>query len=157
MAVDVGQRAPEFSLYDTDRKLRKLSEFKGKNVVLAFFPGPFTGTCTKEMCTLRDQLSQYNTMNAQMVGIAVDSAHTLKAWAEQNKVTYPFLSDFKREVVNQFGIANPNMGGMEGYTTARRSVFVLDKTGVVRYKWVAEAPGEPNYDEVKQAVAKLPK
>ena len=96
-------------------------------------------------------------MNAQVIGITVDSAHTMKAWAEQNKVTYPFLSDFKREVVNQFGIANPNMGGMEGYTTAKRSVFVLDKTGVVRYKWVAEAPGEPNYDEVKAAVAKLPK
>lgn len=157
MAVEVGQRAPDFSLYDTDRKLRKLSEFKGKNVVLAFFPGAFTGTCTKEMCTLRDQLSQYNTMNAQVIGITVDPAHTLKAWAEQNKVTYPFLSDFKREVVNQLGIGMPNMGGMEGYTTARRSVFVLDKTGVVRWKWVAEAPGEPNYDDVKQAVAKLPK
>jgi peroxiredoxin len=157
MAVEVGQRAPDFSLYDTDRKLRKLSEFKGKNVVLAFFPGAFTGTCTKEMCTLRDQMSQYNTMNAQMIGITVDPAHTLKAWAEQNKVAYPFLSDFKREVVNQFGIAMPNMGGMEGYTTARRSVFVLDKNGVVRWKWVAEAPGEPNYDDVKAAVAKLPK
>ncbi|MSQ06797.1 MAG: peroxiredoxin [Dehalococcoidia bacterium] len=157
MALEVGQHAPEFSLYDTDRKLRKLSEFKGKNVVLAFFPGTFTGTCTKEMCTLRDQHSQYNTMNAQVIGITVDSAHTMKAWAEQNKVTYPFLSDFKREVVTQFGVANPNMGGMEGYTTAKRSVFVLDKTGVVRYKWVAEAPGEPNYDEVKAAVGKLPK
>jgi glutaredoxin-dependent peroxiredoxin len=158
MAVEVGQSAPDFTLYDTDRKQRSLSEFRGKNVVLAFFPGAFSGVCTKEACTLRDQIDQFNSMNAQVLGISVDPPGSQKAWADQNHVTYPFLSDFNRRVVNQYDIAFPNFGGMEGYVTAKRSVFVLDKNGVVRYKWVSDTPGvEPNYDEVRQAVEKLPK
>jgi peroxiredoxin len=156
MAVDVGQSAPDFTLYDTDRKQRSLSEFKGKNVVLAFFPGAFTGVCTTEMCALRDNIDQFNSMNAQVIGITVDPPFAQKAWTDQNKVNYPFLSDFSREVVNQYGLTFANLAGLEGYVAANRAVLVLDKTGVVRYKWVAPNPGtEPNYDEVKQAVSGL--
>jgi peroxiredoxin len=156
MAVDVGQPAPDFTLYDTDRKQRSLSEFKGKNVVLAFFPGAFTGVCTTEMCTLRDNVDQFNSMNAQVIGITVDPPFAQKAWTDQNKVNYPFLSDFRREVVNQYGLTFANLAGLEGYVAANRAVLVLDKAGVVRYKWVAPNPGtEPNYDEVKQAVSSL--
>jgi peroxiredoxin len=156
MAVEVGQSAPNFTLYDTDRKQRSLSEFKGKNVVLAFFPGAFTGVCTTEMCALRDRIDQFNSMNAQVLGISVDPPFSQKVWADQNNVNYPFLSDFNRQVVNQYGIAFPNMAGMEGYVSSRRAVFVLDKDGVVRYKWVSETPGvEPNYDEVREAVGQL--
>jgi peroxiredoxin len=158
MAVDVGQRAPEFTLYDADRKQRKLSEFTGKNVVLAFFPGAFTGVCTKEMCTLRDSLAQFNNMNAQVVGISVDPFGSLKAFSDQNKLGFPLLSDFNRQVVRQYDVAFQNLGGVEGYVSANRAVFVVDKSGVVRYKWTAASPAnEPNYEEVKQAVAKLPK
>jgi peroxiredoxin len=156
MAVEVGQSAPDFTLYDTDRKQRSLSEFKGKNVVLAFFPGAFTGVCTTEMCALRDNIDQFNSMNAQVIGITVDPPFAQKAWTDQNKVNYPFLSDFSREVVNQYGLTFANLAGLEGYVAANRAVLVLDKTGVVRYKWVAPNPGtEPNYDEVKQAVSGL--
>lgn len=156
MAVEVGQPAPDFTLYDTDRKQRSLSEFKGKNVVLAFFPGAFTGVCTTEMCTLRDNIDQFNSMNAQVIGITVDPPFAQKAWTDQNKVNYPFLSDFGREVVNQYGLTFANLAGLEGYVAANRAVLVLDKSGVVRYKWVAPNPGtEPNYDEVKQAVSSL--
>jgi peroxiredoxin len=156
MAVEVGQSAPDFTLYDTDRKQRSLSEFKGKNVVLAFFPGAFTGVCTTEMCTLRDNVDQFNSLNAQVIGITVDPPFAQKAWTDQNNVNYPFLSDFGREVVNQYGLTFPNLAGLEGYVAANRAVLVLDKTGVVRYKWVAPNPGtEPNYDEVKQAVSSL--
>ena len=156
MAVEVGQAAPDFTLYDTDRKQRSLSDFKGKKVVLAFFPGAFTGVCTTEMCTLRDQIDQFNSMNAQVIGITVDGPFAQKAWTDQNNVTYPFLSDFGREVINQYGVAFPNLAGVEGYVVANRAVLVLDQEGVVRYKWVAPNPGtEPDYDAVKAAVSSL--
>ena len=156
MAAEVGQAAPEFTLYDTDRNQRSLSEFKGKNVVLAFFPGAFTGVCTTEMCTLRDQIDQFNSMNAQVIGITVDGPFAQKAWTDQNNVNYPFLSDFSREVVNKYGVAFQNLAGVEGYVVANRAVLVLDQDGVVRYRWVAPNPGtEPNYDEVKAAVSSL--
>jgi peroxiredoxin len=158
MAAEVGQAAPDFTLYDADRKQRKLSEFKGKNVVLAFFPGAFTGVCTKEMCTLRDSLAQFNSMNAQVVGISVDPFGSLKAFSDQNKLGFPLLSDFDRQTVKQYDVAFPNLGGVEGYVASKRAVFVLDKGGVIRYKWVGPTPGvEPNYEEVSQAVARLPK
>ncbi len=156
MAVEVGQAAPDFTLYDTDRNQRSLSEFKGKNVVLAFFPGAFTGACTNEMCTFRDQLDRYNSLNAQVIGITVDPPFAQAAWASQNNVTYPFLSDFNREVVNQYGLAFPNLAGMEGYVAANRAVLIIDGEGVVRYKWVAPSPPtEPDYDEVMNAVSQL--
>jgi peroxiredoxin len=156
MAVDVGQSAPDFTLYDTDRKQRSLSEFKGKNVVLAFFPAAFSGVCTTEMCILRDNVDQFNSMNAQVIGISVDPIASQKAWSDQNHLQFPILSDFGRQVVNQYGVAFQNLGGVEGYVAANRAVLVLDKAGVVRYKWVAPNPGtEPNYDEVKQAVSSL--
>ena len=156
MAVEVGQAAPDFSLYDTERQIKGLGEFKGQNVVLAFFPGAFTGVCTKEMCTLRDQIDQYNSMNAQVIGISVDPPFSQKVWIDQNNVTYPFLSDFNREVVNKYDVALPNLASMEGYVAAKRAVFVLDKEGIVRYKWVADSPAnEPDYDEVRGAVAQL--
>lgn len=158
MSVEVGQPAPDFALFDTERKQRRLSEFKGKNVVLAFFPGAFTGVCTKEMCTFRDSADRLNSLNAQVLGISVDPPFSQKAWAEQNKLTFTLLSDFNRQVVHQYGVAFPNLAGLEGYVAANRAVFVVDGKGVVRYKWVAPSPGvEPNYDEVKQALEKLSK
>ena len=155
MAVEVGQKMPEFSLYDTEKKKRTLSEFQGKNVVLAFFPGAFTGTCTKELCTFRDRHDQLSNLNAQVVGVTVDSPASQTEWVKQHNIKYPVVSDFNRALVNQLDIALPNMGGVEGFTSAKRSVFVVDKDGVLRYKWVAQAPGEPNYDEIQQELAKL--
>ncbi len=156
MAVDVGQAAPEFTLYDTDRGRRALSEFKGKNVVLAFFPGAFTGTCTTEMCALRDRADQFNSLNAQVLGISVDPPFSQKVWAENTGLNFPVLSDFNRQVVNLYGVALQDLAGLEGYVAAKRAVFVLDKGGVVRYKWVAPAPGnEPLYDEIEQALKRL--
>ena len=109
MAAEVGQAAPDFTLYDTERKRRSLSEFKGKNVVLAFFPGAFTGVCTTEACALRDQVDQFNSMNAQVVGITVDPPFSQKAWVDANNVNYPFLSDFNRQTVNDYDVALPNL------------------------------------------------
>ena len=153
MPADVGQPAPDFSLYDTDRNLRTLSEFHGKTVVLAFFPGAFTGVCTTEACALRDSLADFEGMNAQVIGVSVDAPFSQKKWADDNSVNYPFLSDFNRAAVNDYDVALPNLAGMEGYIAANRAVIVIDGQGTVQYRWVAPAPtNEPDYDEVKAAV-----
>ena len=150
MAVEIGQAAPEFSLYDADRNQQSLSSFKGKNVILAFFPGAFTGVCTTEMCALRDRMDQFNSLNTQVLGISVDAPFALKAWADANNLNFPMLSDFSRQAVNQYDVALQNLAGMEGYVAANRAVFIVDKDGVVRYKWIAPAPvDEPDYDEIR--------
>lgn len=111
MAVEVGQEAPGFSLYDQDRTHRCLAEFRGKNVVLAFYPGAFTEVCTTEMCKLRDRAGEFNSLNAQVLAISVDPPFAQKAWADANNLNFPILSDFNREVVDQYGVVLPNLGG----------------------------------------------
>lgn len=153
MAAEVGQKAPDFNLPSTDRQPKKLSDFAGKTVVLAFFPGAFTGVCTKEACTFRDSAAEFNNLNAQVVGVTVDSIFAQKAWADANNLEFPLLSDFKREAVTNYGTALPNFAGLEGYVSSKRAVFVIDKDGVVRYAETTPTPGdEPNYDAIKQAV-----
>ncbi len=154
MALQVGDKAPEFSLFDTERKPRQLKEFLGKKTVLAFFPGAFTGVCTKELCTFRDSLSALNSLNAQVVAVSVDSPFSNKAFVDQNRLTFPVLSDFTRDVSKKYSGVHNDFAGLTGYTAAKRAVFILDDKGTVRYAWVSENPGvEPNYDEVKKAAA----
>ena len=158
MAAEVGQAAPEFNLYDSDRQQRKLSDFKGKNVVLAFYPGAFTGVCTTEMCTFRDRFDALNSMNAQVLGISVDTPFSQKAFSDANNLNFPLLSDFERKAINAYGVPLPNFAGMEGFTSSQRAVFVIDKEGVIRFRWVGETPAnEPDYDEVQRQVDQLPK
>lgn len=156
MAIQVGSKAPHFTLHDTDKQQRSLQEFLGKKLVLVFFPGAFTGVCTKEMCAFRDSMSRLNELNAQVVGISVDSPFANKGFAEKNQLQFPLLSDYARTTIKAYGIELPNFAGLEGYTVAKRSVFILDQDGVVRYAWVSDNPGvEPNYDEVTEALAGL--
>ena len=155
MAVEVGSKAPEFTLYDSDRKQRSLAEFRGKNVVLAFFPGAFTGVCTEEACAFRDSAARLNGLNAQVVGVSVDPPFSQKAWADANKLTFPLLSDFNRQVVAQYGTTLQDLGGVKGYVSSRRAVFVIDRQGVVRYRWVGEPANEPPYQEITAALEKL--
>lgn len=154
MALTVGSKAPDFSLLDTEKKPRSLKEFLGKKLVLAFYPGAFTGVCTKEMCSLRDSLSRFNEMNAQVVGVSVDSPFANKAFALQNNLQFPLLSDHTRSVSRQYAGVYEDFSGITGYAAAKRAVFILDKDGVVRYTWVTENPGvEPNYADVASALA----
>ena len=156
MAAEVGQQAPDFELFDNDKNPTKLSDSKGKNVVLAFFPGAFTGVCTTEMCTFRDRSDSFNSMNAQVYGISVDAIFSQKAFSDANNLNFPLLSDYQREVGAAYGVSLPNFAGMDGYTASERAVFVIDKGGVIRFKWVGENPGkEPDYDEVQREVDKL--
>ena len=156
MAAEVGQKAPDFTLFDSAKQPTKLSDSKGKNVVLAFYPGAFTGVCTTEMCTFRDRFDSLNSMNAQVIGVSVDGIFAQKAFSDANNLNFPLLSDFNRETVEAYGVALPNFAGMEGYTASERAVFVIDKDGVIRFKWVGENPGvEPDYDEVQRQVDAL--
>ena len=156
MALKIGDKAPDFTLYDTEKKSRSLKEFLGQKSVLAFYPGAFTGVCTKEMCALRDSMSRFNDMNARVVGISVDGPIANKAFATQNNIQFPLLSDFDRAVVKSYDILLENFAGLTGYSVAKRSVFVLDKGGVIRYAWVSDNPGvEPNYEEVAKAVSSI--
>lgn len=153
MSVAVGEKMPDFQLHDQDRKLRSLNEFLGKKTVLAFFPGAFTGVCTKELCTFRDSLQ---TMPGQVVAISVNDPFSNKGFAETHGLQFPILSDYTRETVKGLNIFHNDFAGLKGYTAAKRSIFILDEKGVVRYKWVSEDPTkEPNYEDVKQTLNKL--
>ena len=154
MAIKVGDKAPNFLLKDTDRNDCGLKDFLGKKTVLAFFPGAFTGVCTKEMCAFRDSLSSLNGLNARVVAIGVDSPFSNKAFADANGLTFPVLSDYNRETVKKYGIAHNDFAGLIGYTAAFRSIFVLDNNGVVKYAWVSENPGvEPPYEEIMKSLS----
>ncbi len=156
MGVEVGQQVPDVMLVNADRKAVKLSEFRGRPTVLAFFPGAFTGVCTKEMCTFRDEMSAFSAINAQVIGISVDSPYAQKAFAEKNNLNFQFLSDYNREAVRAFDVQDPNFAAGMLPGVAMRSVFVLDKHGVVRFKWVAPAQTtEPEYKAVEAAVKAL--
>ena len=147
MSVDVGSKAPDFTLTNQDRQPVKLSDQRGKPVVLAFFPAAFSSVCTKELCTFRDSMAQLNAIQAQVYGISVDTFFTLKAFHDQQHYNFPLLSDFNKQVIRDYGVYNEDMIGLKGI--AKRAVFVLDKEGVVRLKEVLDdARNEPNYDNV---------
>lgn len=153
-----GEKAPTFTLFDHEKKPRNLHELVKPegSTLLAFFPGAFTGVCTKEMCTFRDSMAELNKVHAQVVGISVNDPFTNRAFAEKNQLNFPLLSDYNRDVVRKYNVFHENFSGLPGYTAAKRSVFVLDPEGVVTYKWVSEDPTkEPNYEELKREAAKI--
>ena len=154
--TNVGSKAPGFNLVDMDMKPRSLSEFLGGNVVLAFYPGAFTSMCKKEMCTLRDALSNLEALDAQVVGVSVNDPFSNKAFHEMNMLNFPLLCDYNREVVKMYGAFHEDFAGLKGYTAAKRTVFILDREGIIRYRWVSENPGvEPDYAEVEAELGKL--
>ena len=154
MAADVGSNAPDFTLMNQDREPVTLSHLKGKPVVLAFFPAAFSSVCQKELCTFRDSMDALNKASAQVFGISVDTFFALKAFQDQQMLKFPLLSDFNKEVIREYGVFNEDMIGLKGI--AKRSVFVLDKDGVVRYREVLDdARNEPDYQKVLASVASL--
>ncbi len=155
--VHQGEKAPSFTLVDTDKKPHSLSDLTktSKVTVLAFFPGAFTGVCTKEMCTFRDSLAELEKVPAQVVAISVNDPWSNKGFSDHNRLNFPILSDYTREVIRQYNIVHENFGGLKGYIAAKRSVFVLDSNGVITYSWISDDPSkEPVYEDVKRAAAK---
>lgn len=154
MPVDVGTTAPDFTLTNEERQPVTLSQQRGKPVVLAFFPAAFSSVCQKELCTFRDSMARLNQAKAQVYGISVDTFFTLKAFHDAQRLTFPLLSDFNKDVIQAYGVYNPDMIGLKGIS--KRAVFVLDKDGVVRHKEVLEdARNEPNYERVFSTLSSL--
>jgi len=153
----IGRKAPEFSLPDTEGKQRSLGEFVGQAVaLLAFFPFAFSGVCDREMCVFRDGFGELSAPTTQVVGISVDSIFTLKAFAQTYDLQFPLLSDFNRRVTKLYGVLQEPWVGFDYEGVAKRSVFLIDKKGSLRYRWVTDTPSnEPPYDKVSEAAAKL--
>lgn len=155
MSVTLGSIAPDFTLKNTNAENVSLNSYKGKKVVLLFFPFANSGVCTKEMCSMRDSMSQYSELNAEVIGVSVDSPFTLKLWKEHNQINFQLLSDFNKEVAPAYGalydVFAPGKFDYRG--VAKRSAFVIDETGVVKYAEVLENAGdEPNYQAIKEAL-----
>lgn len=156
MSVKVGEKAPDFKALDSALKQKKLSDYNGHKTVLAFFPGAFTSVCTKEMCTFRDSMGAFNGLDAKVVGISVDQPFSLAEFGKQNNLSFDLLSDADREISKNYGALHVNFVNIEGLTASKRSVFVLDKEGTVRYAWVSEDPGkEPDYEAIKSELSKI--
>ncbi len=157
MVLRVGQRVPDFVLPDQSKQDRRLSEFVQKgNVVLAFFPFAFSGTCDREMCTFRDSMTKLNGLQASVVGISVDSLFTLRVFAQTYSLEYTLLSDFNKKVSRAFHVLQDPWVDFGYRGVAKRSVFVLDRKGILRYRWVTDVPSEePPYDEVMASLTKL--
>ncbi len=154
--VKVGYNAPDFTLPDTELKFRSLKNYRGRKVVLAFFVSAFTAVCTKEMCAFRDSMARLVDLKAQVIGISVNDPFSNKAFAVKNRLPFPVLSDYKREVIKTYGVESADFGGLKGYTVAKRSIFILDKNGVVRYAWSTDDPDvEPNYEGIEAALQKI--
>lgn len=155
MIIETGQSAPDFSLYDNEKNKITLSELKGHNVLLLFFPQAFTSVCTKELCGIRDNISAYNNTNAKVFGISVDSVFTLNKFREEQQYNFPLLSDFNKEVSNLYGtIYHDWILDMKG--VSKRSAFLIDKEGVVRYAEVLENAGEvPDFNKIQELLTSL--
>ena len=155
MALQTGDKAPDFKLYNSDKQEVSLSDYKGKNVVILFFPLAFTGTCTTELCEMRDNISIYSNLNAEILGISVDSLFTLEKYKAEQNLPFNLLSDFNKETSSAYGSLYENFVlGMKG--VSKRSAFVVDAEGTIQYSEVLESAGDlPNFEAVQNALKSL--
>ena len=153
--IQVGEAAPDFSLFDHDKNIMTLSAEKISNVLLLFFPLAFTSVCTKELCSVRDDLKMYERLNVKPFGISVDSLYSLKKFREEQHLNFPLLSDFNKEVSTLYGcLYNEFSYGMKG--VSKRSAFLIDKQGIVQYAEVLENAGDqPNFKEIEVLLREL--
>jgi len=153
--MQVGSPAPLFTLYNSEKQSVSLSDHKGKNVLLLFFPLAFTSTCTKELCSVRDNISRYNDANAVVFGISVDSPQSLAKFKEELKINFPLLSDFNKEVSTAYDSLYATFSlGMKG--VSKRSAFVIDKDGVIQYAEILENAGEvPDFEAINNTLDRL--
>lgn len=153
MALQIGQPAPGFTLFDTEKKEVSLTNYRGKSVVLLFFPLAFTSVCTAELCSVRDELKKYEDLNAQPIGISVDSLFTLAKFKEEQRLNFPLLSDFNKTVSKSYGALYEQFGfGMAG--VSKRAAFVVDGDGLIQYAEVLENAGDqPDFAAIEKALA----
>ncbi len=155
MSLQIGSPAPDFTLMDSEKNRVTLSSYRGKNVLLLFYPLAFTGTCTKELCYMRDNLLQYNNLDAIVFGISVDSLFAQAEFKKQQGINFPLLSDFNKTVSTVYGsIYEHFILDMDG--VSRRSAFIIDKSGVLRYAEVLESASElPDFNSILKCLNDL--
>ena len=155
MAIQIGQSAPDFTLFDSDKNPVQLAAQQGNNVLLLFFPQSFTGVCTKELCSIRDNIALYNDAHAKVFGISVDSVFTLGKFKEEQQLNFPLLSDFNKKVSELYDtIYHDWILDMKG--VSKRSAFVIDRKGVVQYAEVLESAGDiPDFEKINAKLKEL--
>ncbi len=156
MPIQAGQKAPDFTLLDTEKNAICLTDLKGYNVVLLFFPLAFTSVCTAELCNVRDDISTYNKANAKVFGISVDSFFTLGKYRKEQNLNFPLLSDFNKEASIAYDVLYETFPsyGMKG--VSKRAVFVIDKEGVIRHSEICAAPADmPDFEAIQNCLSQL--
>ncbi len=155
MTLSKGDKAPDFNLFSTEKKEVGLADYKGKNLVILFFPLAFTGVCTAELCSVRDNYSRYESLDAEVVGISVDSLFTLEQFKKAEQYNFTLLSDFNKEASRSYGaFYDQFVLGMKG--VSKRSAFVIDKNGIIRYAEVLEDAGkQPDFSAIEQVLENL--
>lgn len=155
MSLNIGDQAPDFKLFNTEKQEVSLSDYRGKNVVVVFFPLAFTSVCTAELCQMRDDIATYANLNAEILGISVDSLFTLGKFKAEQDLPFALLSDFNKEASQAYeSYYNEFVFGMHG--VSKRSAFVIDKDGIIQYAEVLDKASEiPNFDAVKETLELL--
>ncbi len=153
--LTTGQKAPDFTLFNSDKKEVSLADFQGKNLIVLFFPLAFTSVCTDELCEMRDNMATYANLNADVVAISVDSPFALGKYKEEQSLPFDLLSDFNKEVSTAYGsLYDTFMMNMKG--VSKRSAFVIDKDGTIQYAEVLENAGEiPNFQAIQETLSQL--
>lgn len=156
MALSEGTEAPSFSLPpagDPESRVT-LEEAEGYNLVLLFFPMAFTSVCTDEACTISENLDQYRRMEAEVVGVSVNSPFTQKAWKDREQFDLPLISDFNREMIEDYDVKRDDLLGLKN--VANRAAFVVDREGVIQFSWESEDPGQlPPFEDIRETVESL--
>lgn len=156
MPVQIGDTAPDFSLYDHSKKKITLSGLRGSKVLLLFFPLAFTSTCTRELCSVRDNISFYNDADATVLGISVDSLYSLARYREDQDLNFSLLSDFNKDVSQKYDCLYP-LFGFEMRGVGKRAAFIIGRDGRVCYAEVLEnADGIPDFDAIRETLKSLP-
>jgi peroxiredoxin len=158
MAISVGTKAPDFNLKSKQASglvdVKLSNNFGKKNTLILFFPAAFTSVCTKELCDVTAGLNAYSGLNADVIGISVDSPFAQEAWAQKEKIAITLASDLNKEVIKQYGVVFPMLAGAGD--TAARAAFIIDKNGVVQYSEQTPTPKDlPNFGAIKESLARL--
>lgn len=152
--IKTGMKAPELSLVALDLSPIKLSNYKGKNLILHFFPLAFTSVCTTQMCTARDEENDYSKLNAEVLGVSVDSPFVLKKFHEENELNFPLGSDFNRVTSSAYGaLFEDDFMGLSGFS--KRSAFIIDKDGIIQYAEITDGKSLPDFAKIKATLATL--
>ena len=156
MSIQAGQQAPVFSLFDSDKNKVSLADYRGKNVVLLFFPLAFTSVCTAELCSVRDNIGLYSNTNAQVFGISIDSLYVLNKYKAEQQLNFPLLSDFNKEASKAFDVLYDTFPSFEMQGVSKRAAFVIDAEGIIRYAEVCPKPyDQPDFAAIQQTLSGL--